>query len=84
VALIKGRDSKLGGDFINFMLSVEAQEAHCSTIGLLPVNEKAKIPEKVANAVPKKLEHLHKMDVEAVNQEIGKWTERFNKEIKGQ
>jgi putative spermidine/putrescine transport system substrate-binding protein len=82
-ALIKGRDPKLGSELINYMLSVEAQEAHCSEIGLIPVNRNAKVPEKLKNIVPQKWDHLYSINLDVVNQDIGKWTERFNKEIKG-
>lgn len=84
VALVRGRDTKLGSKFVNYMLSIEAQEAHCSAIGLTPVNRNAKIPEKLRNIVPQKLDHPYLIDFDVVNENIGKWTERFNKEIKGQ
>jgi putative spermidine/putrescine transport system substrate-binding protein len=84
IALVKGRDTKLGSELVNYMLSTEAQEAHCSTIGLIPVNGNAKIPEKLKDIVPQKWDNLYTMDVNIVNDQIGKWTERFNKEIKGQ
>ncbi len=84
VALVKGRDTSLGSQFVNYMLSTEAQEAHCSAIGLTPVNRTAKVPEKLKNIVPQKLDNLYLINFDIVNENIGKWTERFNKEIKGQ
>lgn len=83
MALVKGRDPKLGSELINYMLSVEAQEAHCSAIGLIPVNKNAKAPEKLRHIVPQKWDNLYLINLDVVNQDIGKWTERFNKEIKG-
>jgi len=83
IALIKGKDTKLGSELINYMLSAEAQEGHCSTIGLIPVNKNAKIPEKLKSIVSSKWENLYTINLDVVNQDIGKWTERFNKEIKG-
>jgi putative spermidine/putrescine transport system substrate-binding protein len=82
-ALIKGRDPKLGSELIDYMLSIQAQEAHCSAIGLIPVNKNASVPEKLKSIIPPNFDNLYSIDFDVVNQGIGGWTERFNKDIKG-
>jgi putative spermidine/putrescine transport system substrate-binding protein len=82
-ALVKGRDPKLGSELINYMLSVQAQEAHCSEIGLIPVNKDAKVPEKLKSIIPPNFDQNYLIDFDLVNRELSGWTERFNKDIKG-
>ena len=83
VALVKGRkNTKAAAEFINYMLSEEAQEAHCSALGLVPINKNAKFPPKLANIIPKESKGWYQVDMDLINQHLSEWTEIYNKRIK--
>jgi putative spermidine/putrescine transport system substrate-binding protein len=75
---------ELAQAFINFMLSVEAQEALSKSTFSGPVNKQVKLPEDVAAKVvygEETVGKLVRMDWKTINENRAAWTERANKEI---
>ena len=68
--------------YVNWCISVEAQEAFCNAMGYGPVNRKAKLSGKAAERVPP-LESLLLLDWFKIEPNMGEWLERWNKEIVG-
>jgi len=68
--------------YVNWCISVEAQEAFCNAMGYGPVNRKAKLSGKAAERVPP-LDSLLLLDWFKIEPKMGEWLERWNREIVG-
>jgi putative spermidine/putrescine transport system substrate-binding protein len=83
IAIVKGRaNTELAAKFTNYMLSPEAQEAHCSTLGLVPINTQAKFPVKLEKIIPKESGGWYQVDLDMINKNLREWTETYNKRVK--
>jgi putative spermidine/putrescine transport system substrate-binding protein len=74
----------LAQELVNFLIGVEAQEAFARHVYFAPVNRQVKLDPEVARRVPygqEQIGRMIKLDFEAMNDNVGRWTERFNKEI---
>lgn len=78
----KSKNLEVCKQFVNFALSVEAQEGFCNAMQYGPVNTKAKLTGAAFERVPP-LDRLTLLDWFAVEPNLAAWTERFNREIVG-
>jgi putative spermidine/putrescine transport system substrate-binding protein len=81
IAVVEGPNKALATKFVDYMLGSEAQEAHCFTLGALPINKTAKLPKDVADMTPP-MDVVYNTDFDEVNKHLSAWTERWNREIK--
>jgi putative spermidine/putrescine transport system substrate-binding protein len=75
---------ELAQELINYLISPEAQALFARHVFFGPVNKKTKLEPDVARKVPYGPEQVGKMiklDFEAMNEQVGRWTERWSKEI---
>jgi putative spermidine/putrescine transport system substrate-binding protein len=83
--IVKGRGAEreaAAAEFVNFMLSPEAQEYFTGRFGQVPANPTAKVAPKLANVIPPlPLKHVHQVDWETVNAHYAAWNDRWNREI---
>jgi putative spermidine/putrescine transport system substrate-binding protein len=68
--------------FVNFAISVEAQEAFCNGMQYGPVNRKAKLVPPASKRVPP-LSKLVMLDWFAIEPQMANWLDRWNREIVG-
>lgn len=66
--------------FVNFAISVEAQEAFCNGMQYGPVNTKAKLVPPAAGRVPP-LDKLLMLDWFTIEPQMATWLDRWNREI---
>jgi putative spermidine/putrescine transport system substrate-binding protein len=74
----------LAQEFINFLLSDEAQQTVAKAVFFGPVNKNVKLDDETAKMVvygPGNIEKLITMDWKTINENRAAWTERTNKEI---
>lgn len=87
VNVVKGSDNKeLAEAFINWQLGLEVQEKAAKAKVDSPVNTEVSLTEEEAQGVTygaDVVEKLRKLDMSFVNQHIGEWTDRWNREIGG-
>jgi putative spermidine/putrescine transport system substrate-binding protein len=69
-------------EFVNFAVSVEAQEGFCNGMGYGPVNGKAKLKAPASERVPP-LKDLLMLDWFKIEPQMSKWLDRWNREIIG-
>lgn len=80
MTLVKTGNAALGAKFIDFALRKETQELISRRMNMGPVNRKAAPAAALVASLPKAGDGVA-FDEEVVNQNIGAWTERFNREI---
>jgi putative spermidine/putrescine transport system substrate-binding protein len=71
-------------DLVNFLIGVTAQEAFARNVFFAPINRATRLDPAVAAKVPygqEQIGRMIKLDFEAMNDNVARWTERFNKEI---
>jgi len=71
-------------DLVNFLIGVTAQEAFARHVFFAPINRATRLDPAVAAKVPygqEQIGRMMKLDFEAMNDNVARWTERFNKEI---
>ena len=69
---------------MNFLIGVTAQEAFARHVFFAPINRATRLDPAVAAKVPygqEQIGRMIKLDFEAMNDNVARWTERFNKEI---
>jgi putative spermidine/putrescine transport system substrate-binding protein len=74
----------LAQEFVNYLISAEAQELFARYVFFGPINKHTKLDPETAKRVPhgpEQLARLVKLDYVAMNEQLAAWTERFNKEI---
>jgi len=85
VAIVKGRGAEreaAAHKFVDYLLSVEAQEYITGRFGQIPANADAKLPENIRDVIPPlPLKHVYDVDWGVVNANYAKWKERWDKEI---
>jgi len=83
--IVKGRGAEreaAAHKFLDYLLSVEAQEFLTGRFGQIPANSKAKLPENLRGAIPEPpLTNVYDVDWGVVNANYAKWKERWDKEI---
>ena len=83
VLVKNGPNAALANKFINFALSVEAQEQIAKTMLLGPVNKKVKLDADAATKVPygEATEKLWLIDQDPVNENIKELLDRWTKVV---
>ncbi len=81
ITIINPKKKELAAKLVNYMLSVEAQEALCFELGAAPIHKKGKAPKEVAYIIPS-LQKMYKTDYDTINKNLAAWTDRWNREIK--
>ena len=81
ITLLKGKKLKLAANFVNYMLSPEAQVAHTTALGTFPVNRKARAVENIARISPP-MDEIYKVNFDQVNSNLPNWTDWWNREMK--
>jgi putative spermidine/putrescine transport system substrate-binding protein len=75
---------ELAQEFANYLVGVEAQEAFARHVFFGPINARTKLDPETARRVPygpEQVGRLVKLDYVAMNEELPRWVDRFNKEI---
>lgn len=75
---------ELAQDLVNYLIGVEAQALFARHVFFGPINGQVRLDPEVARRVPFGPEQIGKMvklDFEAMNDGVARWTERWNKEI---
>jgi len=75
---------ELAQEFVNYLVSAEAQAAFAKYVFFGPINRLTKLDPETAKRVPhtrEQLAKLVKLDYVAMNEQLPAWTDRFNKEI---
>lgn len=81
IAMVAGTTKKKEAqDFINFVLSVEAQEILSSALGSAPANSKAKIPASIKPIVSD-ASNNYVVDYDVLSRDLGKIIDRYDREI---
>ena len=84
VSVVKGGPQpELAQSFVNFLLSPSTQELLANTVYAGPLNRKAKLSDETRKIVVTSadLDKLVPLDWKTVTDNLGGWTERWNKEI---
>lgn len=83
--VLKGApNAELAQEFVNYLISAEAQELFAKHVFFGPINKQTKLDPETAKKVPhtpEQLARLVKLDYVAMNEALPMWTDRFNKEI---
>jgi putative spermidine/putrescine transport system substrate-binding protein len=71
--------------FINYMLSVEAQQILAKGFVVMPANSKVSVPDGLQGKVPQgeDFERLVRLDRVTMNEKLDVWTERWDREVMG-
>ncbi len=83
VSIVKGRGKDreaAAAQFVNYLLSREAQEKLVAKAGTIPANPAARPPETIRDLIPP-LTHVYKVDWSVVNANYSQWEDRWNREI---
>lgn len=78
--LVRSGKEDLAAQYINYILQPGVQEIIANRRGVAPVNRNAKIPGSLQGLFPPEDQALV-FDNAIINANIGKWTERFNRDI---
>ena len=71
-------------ELVNFLIGNAAQEAFAKHVFFAPINRATRLDPAVAAKVPygqEQIARMIKLDFEAMNENVARWTERFNKDI---
>ena len=75
---------ELAQELVNYLISPEAQTLFAQHVFFGPINRQTKLDVETARRVPygsDRLAGMIKLDFEAMNTEVGRWTERWNREV---
>jgi putative spermidine/putrescine transport system substrate-binding protein len=75
---------ELAQELVNYLIGPEAQELFARHVFFGPINRQAKLDPEVARRVPygaEQVGRMVKLDFEAMNEHVGRWTERWGKEV---
>lgn len=80
MTIVKTGKEDLSAQYVNFMLDKGVNERISELTNMAPVIQGAKVPALLADQLPKEADMVV-LDEKWVNANIGKWVERFNKEV---
>jgi putative spermidine/putrescine transport system substrate-binding protein len=87
-SVVKGaKHQELAEQFLNYLISKEAQELIASKLGWMPVNKSAQLPSDMAAVItspPGSGDNMVSLDWTYLGQQRPAWTERWNKEVENQ
>ena len=78
--LVNTPNKKLAADYLNFILSKQANGEIAASLAMAPVNTSSPVPPSLVDALPKKGEAVV-LDEKMINDHIDAWNQRFNSEI---
>ncbi len=81
IAIVAGTAKKKEAvEFINFVLSVEAQEILSAALGSTPANSKAKIPDSIKSIISD-ASNNYVVDYGTLSRDLGKIIDRYDREV---
>lgn len=81
VTILKGTGNEaIAARYVDFILSKDANQKIAKALNMAPTNVNSEVPEMLKPAMPKASDMLS-FDEQKVNENMGAWTERFQREV---